>query len=125
MIQFILNIPFTLIGLLPAVISGPTKVRLHKNPLAIVIRIKKFWWVFGYMKYARAMTIGHTVILGPKLLKNDLEHELVHVKQIQKYLYLFPILYYYELFKNGYRKNRFEDEAYTLSNSTYLGRPLS
>ena len=125
MISFILTLPFTLIGILVAIISGPINVRLNKKPRAVIIDIKKFWWGFGYMKYSRAMTIGSAVLLGPKLLKNDLEHELIHVKQQQKYLFLFPFLYYLELFKKGYRKNKFEDEAYKLSNSTYLGRPLS
>jgi len=48
------------------------------------------------MKHARAMTIGHIILLGPKELKNDFEHELIHVKQCEKYPFIFPFLYGYE-----------------------------
>lgn len=34
---------------------------------------------------------------------------------------IYPFLCAYELLKNGYRQNRFEDEAYTLSKSIYKG----
>lgn len=120
-ILFILNLPFSLIGIVPMVLSGPYSLKLHKNPIALVVKVKKFWWVFGYMKNARAMTIGYIVLLSPKELKNDLEHEIIHVQQYEKYPVIYPFLYLYELLKNGYRMNRFEDEAYTLSKSVYKG----
>ncbi|MCL4415882.1 MAG: hypothetical protein M1365_04160, partial [Actinobacteria bacterium] len=60
-------------------------------------------------------------LLGPKVLPNDLEHEIIHVKQCDKYPVIYPFLYLYELLTKGYRHNRFEEEAYTLSNSTYKG----
>lgn len=71
------------------------------------------------MKNARAMAVGHIILLGPKELKNDLEHEIIHVKQCQRYPIIQPFWYLYELMKNGYRQNRFEDEAYALSKSIY------
>lgn len=74
------------------------------------------------MKGSRAMTIGHIILLSPKVLKNDLEHEIIHVRQCDKYPVIYPILYLYELLKRGYRQNRFEDEAYTLSKSVYQGK---
>ncbi|MBI2326716.1 hypothetical protein HYU92_00180 [Candidatus Curtissbacteria bacterium] len=121
MIALVFNLPFTLIGIISAIFSLPYQIRIVKNPLSLVIKVRKFWWVFGYMKNARAMTIGYIVLLGPRLLRNDLEHEFIHVKQFQKYPLIFPLLYFYELLKNGPRKNRFEDEAYTLSRSIYEG----
>lgn len=120
---FILNLPFTLIGIIPLVISGPQSFKLVYNPTAFVFKVKSFWWGFGYInrKKARAMTIGHIILLSPKELKNDFEHEIIHVRQCDRYPVIYPFLYLYELFKNGYRKNRFEDEAYTLSKSFYGG----
>lgn len=120
-ILFILNIPFTLTGLIPLILSGPYYVKLINNPYALVFNVKKFWWVFGYMKKARAMTIGHIILLSPKVLKNDLEHEIIHVRQAERYPVIYPFLYFYELVRRGPRKNRFEDEAYRLSNSVYEG----
>lgn len=120
-ILFILNLPFTLTGLIPLILSVPYDVRFIKNPYAIVVKIKKFWWVFGYLKKSRAMTIGHIILLGPRELKNDLEHEIIHVEQCDRYPVIYPFLYAYELIKKGPRLNRFEDEAYRLSNSIYEG----
>lgn len=119
-IIFILNLPFTLTGVIPLILSIPYKIKIHKNPIALIFQVKSFWWVFGHMTGARGMTIGHIILVGPKVLKNDLAHEFIHVKQAEKYPVIYPFLYLYELIKNGYRMNRFEDEAYTLSKSIYI-----
>lgn len=119
MIGFILNIPYTLIGLIVGLVSIPTSIELRKNPNAIVMNIKKFWWVFGYMKNARAMAIGHIVLLSPKIEDKDLEHELVHVRQHERMPLIQPILYYIELFRKGYRNNKYEDEAYRIAGNIY------
>lgn len=120
---FILNLPFTLTGIIALVLSGPYHFKLVYNPIALVFKVKSFWWGFSYInrKKARAMTIGHIILLGPKELKNDFEHEIIHVQQCERYPVIYPFLYLYELFKNGYKKNRFEDEAYTISKSFYGG----
>ena len=119
MIGFILNIPYTLIGLIVGIFSIPSSVEFRKNPYAIVVKIKNFWWVFGYMKNARAMAIGHVVLLSPKIEDRDLEHELVHVQQHQRMPLIQPILYYIELFRKGYRNNKYEDEAYRVAGNIY------
>ncbi len=119
LILFILNLPFTLTGFVPMFLSAPYNVKLITNPIALIVKVKSFWWVFGYMKNARAMSIGHIILMSPKELKNDLEHEIIHVKQYERYPLIYPFLYLHELFKNGYRKNHFENEAYTLSKSVY------
>jgi uncharacterized membrane protein len=111
MIGFILNIPFTVIGLLVALISIPTKISFRKNPYAFIVKVRKFWWAVGYMKNIRAGTIGNVVILGPNLADNDLEHELVHVEQHDRLPVIFPVLYYIELVRKGYRSNKYEEEA--------------
>jgi len=119
MIGFILNIPYTLIGLIVALISIPTGMGFRKKPYTIIITIKNFWWTFGYMKNARAMAIGHVVILGPNLEDKDLEHELIHVEQHERMPIIQPFLYYIELIKNGYRNNKYENEAYTRAGNIY------
>jgi predicted TIM-barrel fold metal-dependent hydrolase len=122
MIGFILNIPYTFIGLIVGIVSIPMSVEFRKNPYAIVLKIKRFWWVFGYMKNARAMAIGHTVLLSPKIEDRDLEHELVHVQQHERMPIIQPILYYIELFRKGYRNNKYEDEAYRIAGNIYKGK---
>lgn len=121
LVLLILNLPFTLTGIIPMLLSGPYSFKLVKNPIAFVFKVKKSWWAFGYMKHARAMTIGHIILMSPKELKNDFEHEIIHVKQSERYPVIYPLLYLYELLTKGVRQNRFEDEAYTLSKSIYKG----
>lgn len=72
------------------------------------------------MKGTRAATIGHVVILGPSTRVGDLEHELVHVTQYCSAPLIFPFLYYFELFKKGYRNNKYEVEAYKVAGNEYL-----
>ena len=71
------------------------------------------------MKGARAMAIGNTVLLGPTIEDHDLEHELVHVTQYQRMPLIYPILYHVELFRKGYRNNKYEDEAYRIAGNVY------
>ena len=119
MIRFILNIPYTIVGLIIALVSMPTGIKFRKNPYAFILNVKKFWWMFGYMKNARAMAIGHVVMLGPNLENKDLEHELIHVEQHQRMPLIQPILYHFELMRKGYRNNKYEDEAYRRAGNVY------
>lgn len=119
MLAFVPNLPYTLIGLIIALFSLPNRVRTHKQPYSLIIYVKSLWWAVGYLKGARATTIGHVVILGPDAEKGDLEHELVHVAQHQRAPLLQPFLYYAELFKNGYRNNKYEIEAYKTAGNRY------
>lgn len=111
MIGFILNIPYTAIGLLLALISRPKDIKFLKS-LAFIVDVKSLWWTIGYMRGARAVTFGHVVILGPKTEPRDLNHELVHVKQYKDAPIIFPFLYYFELIRKGYKNNKYEIEAY-------------
>lgn len=119
MIGFILNIPYTLAGLIMGLISIPKNISFRTNPYSFVMNVKKFWWTVGYMKNARAMAMGHVVLLGPNLDDKDLEHELVHVEQHQRMPLIQPILYYLELIRKGYRNNKYEDEAYRKAGNIY------
>jgi hypothetical protein len=122
MISFTFNLPYTLVGLFLALISVPYKMEFRRHPYAVIISIKKFWWLFGYMKNGRAMAVGHVVILGPNLERNDLEHELIHVEQYSRELLIHPILYYIELWRKGYRNNKYEVEAYEKAGNVYRGK---
>lgn len=120
MFSLVLNSVYTLLGLIIGFVSLPTSIHFHKNPYAIVVHVKSFWWSFT--NGSRAKTCGNVILLGPTIFKNDLEHELIHVQQGERYPLIFPLLYYIEFFTKGYKANKFEKEAYRLSKSTYLGK---
>lgn len=123
MLNFILNLPYTFLGLLVALMCLPDfKMNFNARPIAIIFRVASFWWAFSYMKGARAMAIGNVVILGPNLEKGDLEHELVHVEQFDRNPLIQPILYLIELGRKGYRNNKYEVEAYTRAGNIYKER---
>lgn len=122
-IALILNFPYTFIGIIAGVISIPTSLNFHKNPYAMIVKVKSFWWgMGGHYSRARAMAIGNSILLSPREEEHDLEHELIHVKQHNHAPLIYPILYYYQSWKYGYRKNKYEDEAYTKSGSVYRGK---
>lgn len=83
--------------------------------------MRSFWWLRIYAKGARAMAIGNVVLLGPKLEKGDLEHELVHVEQWQREPFVHLFLYWIELARKGYRNNKYEVEAYDRAGNLYKG----
>lgn len=87
-----------------------------------MVNIKYWWWAVLWMRGARAATIGHVVLIGDRTQEFDYEHELVHVRQHERYPLIFPILYYWELLRKGYRQNKFEDEAYRLGGNRYVGK---
>ncbi len=121
MIGFILNLPFTIIGIIVALVSFPIKVSAHAEPFAFIFEVKSLWWTgIGYMKGARAAAIGHVVILGPHIESKDLEHELIHVEQHQRRPLVQPLLYYIEqVRKGGGMNNKYEREAYEKAGNTY------
>lgn len=120
MIGFILNIPWSVIGLLVGVVSMPKTVAWNTKPYAVIMTVKSLWWAIGYTKGARAVAIGHIVILGPKIEEKDLEHELVHVEQHERVPLIQPLLYFIEVIKNGASpKNKYEAEAYSKAGNVY------
>ena len=124
LVTFILNIPWTLIGLGAAFISLPKKFSINKNPFALIIYVRSFWFLswMSFYKGVRGMALGNVVLLGRNSFPNDLEHELVHVRQSEKAPLVQPFLYFIETIKNGYKNNKYEVEAYSTTNSVYLGK---
>lgn len=121
-LAFLLNLPWTLAGLLLGVISVPRSIRLHFKPFALVITVRSFWWQTWLPGYGgvRASSIGAVVLLGKNLLPNDLEHELVHVAQYEREPFIHPILYTYQSLRYGYKNNKYEVEAYTKAKNKYV-----
>ncbi len=120
MISFILNLPYTLVGILMGILSVPNGFEIKRQvSYALILHVRSFWWAVGYMKGTRAATIGHTVLIGVQSQTGDLEHELVHVEQNHRRPLIQPILYYIELFRKGYRNNKYEEEAYRVAGNVY------
>ena len=93
-IAYILNLPWTLIGFLLALISIPKKMRLVNG--AIVFNVRSFWWanLVWYMnaKRVRGITNGNVISLGPLEEEHDLHHELIHVQQYMRRPFIQPFL---------------------------------
>lgn len=124
MLSFILNLPYTLLGILLALLLRPTKIESAKNPYRIVFSVKNDSFGSGHTKGWRGMTCGHTIILNPRVEKKDLEHEIIHVKQYERLPFIFPFIYYFEMFRHGYRNNKYEEEAYSGAGNVYrAGKP--
>jgi len=122
LIGILLNLPWTILGLVGGLVSGPKRIRFSNTPPAIILSIRGFWWLAwlpGY-KGVRAATWGNTVVEGPHLLPNDDKHELIHVEQAMRRPLIHPILYTIESLKHGHKNNRYEQEAYHRAGNKYL-----
>ncbi|MES2216610.1 MAG: hypothetical protein V4481_04930 [Patescibacteria group bacterium] len=120
-VALMLNIPWTILGVVAGLASVPKGVEFSTMPKAIIISVRSFWWYLWMpqSKGVRAMTIGNVVLLGQDLLDKDLEHELVHVIQFEREPFIFPFLYQYQSLKYGYRNNDYEKEAYDKAGNAY------
>jgi hypothetical protein len=74
---------------------------------------RRVWpkWVAAQVLWPRSVRVRSGVPLHNRLLA----HELVHVIQWEQFGWRFPFMYLWEL-RNGYARNKFEIEAYTLEN---------
>ena len=120
-IAWILNIPYTLFGILVGIISVPRKILVIRHNGLPVIIIKVWTLKTILVPRARGVAFASTVLLGPLEFESDLEHELVHTEQFLRWPVVFPLINAYELVMHGYRNNRFEDEAYTRAGNEYRG----
>ena len=118
-ISFILNLPYSFMGLVLGLTCFPKSIQLHKKPFAIVFCVQYFWWAIGYFKGERATAIGNIILLNKKVEEKDLEHELVHVQQYEREPLLHPIFYSIEWLRHGYRDNKYEIEAYSKAGNNY------
>jgi hypothetical protein len=122
-LKYILNSPWTLIGIIAALVSGPKCVRFMGD--AIVFNVRSFWWaqfVPGMGRGIRGITNGNAISLGPLEEPNDLAHELVHVRQNMKEPFVCAFTSTIEAMKHGHGlRNKYEKEAYETTGSVYRG----
>lgn len=111
-ITFILNLPWSLLGLLCGLLSLPQNIKVDKPQSVVIINVKRLWMneIFLWHR-VRGLTLGNTVLLS-ELSNSTYNHEIVHVRQFMKMPLIFPLFYCAELIKNGYRGNKYEKEAY-------------
>lgn len=118
---FLLNIPWTLVGFLQALVSIPYRVRFDSERFAIIFDVISLWWldIFHAPNKPKGVASGHVVCIGPRGRGNEkiLFHELIHVEQHIRYPFIAPFLYWHEMIRRGYRKNQFEIEAYNRSDT--------
>jgi hypothetical protein len=117
LLSVILNLPWTALGLVGAIISLPRNVAVHQRPFALVLKVRSFWWL--PQKGVRATTTGSVVLLGSHLEPKDLEHELVHVAQYNHRPFVFAFLYALESLRHGNRHNKYELAAYETAGNVY------
>ncbi len=112
---FFLNIFWSLLGILIAIFHMPYSIRYNLEYHAIIIRVKNTWildMMPGY-RHWRWITMWNVVVLNHREEYWDELHECIHVEQFMRYPGILPLLYQIETWKHWYRKNRFEDEAFT------------
>lgn len=117
-IKLLLNLPWSVLGLLAALVSIPRKITISRKPYAIVFYIRNFWW--KQSKGVRGTVAGNVALMGPKLEKGDLKHELIHVEQFMREPLVHPLFYIYESLKYGYMNNKYEVEAYQHGGNPYI-----
>ncbi|MDO8430450.1 MAG: hypothetical protein Q7S72_00460 [Candidatus Taylorbacteria bacterium] len=66
------------------------------------------------------MAMGNVVLLGPKEMEKDLQHELIHVEQYNQEPFIHFFLYHFETLRKGYRNNRYEVEAYERAENLFI-----
>ena len=118
--KYILNIPWSLVGVSNALLSIP--FRVETMPDALVFHCYSCGLAHLFFPKARGITFGNVIVLRRTAHEKILEHELIHVEQCMRYPFFFPILYTVELVRHGYWKNRFEIEAYDESGTWPLNR---
>ena len=113
---FLLNVPWTLTGVLAALLSIPRKVALSKYPPAIIFYVRSFWWYrwIPGQEGVRAMATGNVVQMSKWADDLDLKHELIHIEQCMRYPLISGFVLLVEIIKHGSYppRNRFEKEAY-------------
>jgi hypothetical protein len=110
-----------------ALLSIPRSIRIETGAWALIIDVRSFWWygVTRRLRGVRGATLGNVVLLGPRLLDKDIEHELIHIEQHQRQPLTHPFLSALETVRHGYRLNKYENEAYARAGNRYVGHKLT
>ena len=116
--KYVLNLPWTACAIILSLLSVPIHLNFNKN--AIVIHVQSFWW--HPSKGVRAITLGNVILLGSNLLRNDLNHELIHIEQHMREPFIHPFLAAMQLAKNGAKNSKYEREAYERAGNKFIER---
>lgn len=116
-IKFILNIPWTILGLVVVgMLSVPKNIVIDKNNGVIILIVWRLWLNEIFLRRRiNGFTLGNIVLLTERFSDFIYNHELVHICQFRKIPLIFPFLYCIEFIKNGYHKNKYEIEAYQVN----------
>ena len=121
---FISNLPWSIVGIMTAMLSIPKKVKFSKKPSAIIFYIRSFWWYswIPRFKKVRGITNGHIISVNDEADDLDVKHALIHVEQNMRYPLISGFVFGFEQLIHGFgpERNRFEKEAYERSRSRYL-----
>ena len=116
MAVFVLNLPWTLCGLLLGLVSLPFSIKMEEDGSLIVMKVKRIWFNEIFMRrWVIGATSGAVILLSGRAEEFTYDHELIHVRQFEAAPFYFPLLYFAEVIRHGYSKNRYEQEAYWLS----------
>jgi len=126
-IRYVWALPNTLLGLLLAFPMFAFGGSVSLNNGVLEFSGGGASWFFSHFPFFRrvsAMTLGHVVIgVNEEKLARWREHELVHVRQYERWgpfmipAYLLSSLCAWARGKDGYEANRFEVEAYGRTSS--------
>lgn len=112
MISPILNTPWTIFGLLFSFVSLPKSFRINRKPFVVIVQTDKLWLNDIFMfRRIKGFTLGRVILLSNAAEKLTYKHEFIHVQQFDKFPFVFPFLYLWELVVNGYTNNKYEIEA--------------
>ena len=114
LLKYFFNAPYTLMGLFNVLLCFPYKMQFAKN--AVVFHCLTCGLVHLGFPKVRGFAIGNIVVVRKSQSTKIVAHELVHVEQYMKYPLIFGFMYLYEL-RKGYWNNRFEIEAYSLTDT--------
>src|SRR5690349_10125591 len=105
LLAILLNLPWTLLGVLGALLSVPIGMHFNSKPPAVIFRVKSLWWLdrLPGHKGVRAAAWGNLAIEGPNTLKNDDKHELIHIEQAMRRPLIHPVLYAIESIRHGHK----------------------
>ncbi len=122
-VVFVLNIPWSLLGLLCGLLSLPKNIRMDKFQFLLVVNVKRLWINEIFLgRKAKGFTAGNTVLLSDASDNGTYNHEIVHARQFMKMPLIFPLFYCAEYVKNGYQGNKYEKEANLFVDKSSLNR---
>lgn len=113
-LKYILNAPYTAVGLLNLLFCVPYKLSFAKDALVFTCLTCGLAHVYGLG--VRGFATGNIAVVRRGQGQNIIDHELVHIEQYMRHPFIFGFLYLWES-RRGYWKNKFEAEAYDRTNT--------